>query len=104
MLNDHVKKEAAPKWRILGKQLLKDALLQKLNVIEDTYHDDVQRCCTEVFEYWIENFEATWNKMIDALNKMDQTNLATTIDQNVYLKGVFIIYIVIYVLIREDCN
>ena len=87
MLNDHVSEEAVTKWRVLGEQLLKDALSHKLNVIERTYRDDVEECCTEVVEYWLDNFEATWNKMIDALKQMDQTDLASAIKQNDILKG-----------------
>lgn len=49
-------------------------MANKLNEIEDNHYDDMEKCCSEVMEYWLNNFEATWNKMTHALNHIDQLN------------------------------
>lgn len=87
LLNSHVREDAAPHWRDIAEQLLKGAVHLKLNSIEERYHHDVMKCCEEILKYWLDNFEATWNKLIDALKQSGQSEIAATIETNDALKG-----------------
>lgn len=51
----------------------------------------MEKCCSEVMEYWLNNFEATWNKMTHALNHIDQTELAEDIKRNNALTGTYVV-------------
>ena len=79
----------APKWRDIGIQLLNDEKHSMLDIIEENHHD-VKICCSKMFEYWLDvDIEASWNKLIDALEMNDQNALAVKIKIDV-LKGLLV--------------
>ena len=70
----------APYWRDLGMQLLQDKFTDKLNVIEANHPNNVQKCCDKMFQYWLEvDTEANWNKLIDALEIIQQNATAAEV-------------------------
>ena len=86
LLNQYSNRVAS-QWRELGRELLKEESLYKLNNIESNHPRDVERCCSEMFENWIgEDAEASWNKLIYALKQIGQDVLAMKISRDV-LKG-----------------
>ena len=60
---------ATPHWWSIGIMLLNDndaGLL--LRTINQDYPLDNQKCCYEMFDYWIRRYpQATWKKLLDAL-------------------------------------
>ena len=85
-LDSHVK-EVSPQWYKLGIQLLKKQMIHQLEIIKEKNLNDVVKCVEEMIKYWLSNFEATVNKMIDALTKMHQTELVEDIKRNNDIKG-----------------
>lgn len=55
------------KWRFLGIALKLPEIQSKLRVTELNYSKDVERCLTEVIEYWINNGEVNWKVLWEAL-------------------------------------
>ena len=91
LLNMHVRVKVAPIWFDLGVQLLSTEQSEKLNIIRQDYPADTNMCCTEMFKYWLEvDTEASWNKLIAALEQIDHNALAEIIRRNV-IKGFNII-------------
>ena len=87
LLNHHVRDKIAPKWRNLGIELLNEEQCAKLDVIEGNHPQNVERCCTEIFEYWLRvDPQASWKKLIIALEQIDENVLAESIMTDV-LKG-----------------
>ena len=77
LLNKFVRDKVAPHWYDFGIQLLEDECVHKLDVIEKNHPQDVERCCTEVFNYWLQiDPEASWNKIIAALEAIGKRVLA----------------------------
>ena len=98
LLSSHVKDEIAPKWRDLGIELLNEEQCTQLDIIEENHSQNVERCCTKMFQYWLRvDLQASWNKLIDSLEKIGENTLARKIKIDV-LKGflVFIAYIIIF--------
>ena len=92
LLNKHVRDEVAPRWRELGIQLLNDEQCAKLHIIEVNCHD-VMTCCTELFKYWLSvDTDASWNKLIAALEMVNEIALAKKI-KIVVFKGLDLIHI-----------
>ena len=61
-----------------------------LDFIEGNYHHDVKTCCSEMFKYWlIVDTKASWNKLIEALEMIDEIALAEKIKIDI-LKGIHI--------------
>ena len=51
-----------------------------LDVIEENHRYDVKTCCTEMFKYWLSvDTKASWNKLIEALEMIDENALAEKI-------------------------
>ena len=91
LLNIHVRDKVAPSWYDLGVQLLSCGQSEKLDVIKQNYPTDADMCCTEMFKHWLDvDNEASWNKLIAALEQIGQNVLAENIRRNV-LKGFHII-------------
>ena len=64
-------------WDNLGTKLLQEWYIPKLDVIKTNYPNDAETCCTEMFTYWLKvDIEASWNKLIDALEQNEQIALA----------------------------
>jgi len=87
LLNTHVRDNIAPKWHDLGLQLLNDEQRPVLNNIKGNHHYDAKDSCTEMFKYWlIVDPGATWNKLIEALEVINENLLAQKIKEDI-LKG-----------------
>jgi len=58
----------SPKWYELGIKLLKEEQESQLDVIKATYRDDVHKCSTEMFWYWLQTHpNASWYQLIECL-------------------------------------
>ena len=87
LLNNHVRDDVAPRWYDLGIQLLNEKQIAQLKIIKDNHPQDVVKCCTEMFDYWLRvDVEASWNKLIAALKMIDEISLAQKIKTDV-LRG-----------------
>ena len=89
LLNNHVRKAAAPKWHGFGEQLLMKTLTRTLDVIGENYQDDVKECCTQLFSYWLDsdNFHATWNTLFGTLKQTGYREVVATVKRNDSIKG-----------------
>ena len=69
-----------------------------LDIIEENHHHDVKTCCTEMFKYWLSvDIRASWNKLIEALEMIDENALAEKLKTDV-IKGIIIhTYIISYI-------
>ena len=77
----------APCWNYLGTKLLQEKYITKLEVIKADHPNNAEKCCTEMFTYWLKvDIEASWNKLIDALEENEQNALAVEIKQDL-VKG-----------------
>ena len=58
----------APKWYELGVELLTEKQEAQLDVIKATYSNDVYKCSTEMFWYWLQaNPTASWYQLVECL-------------------------------------
>ena len=73
-------------------------MIHTLNVIEEKHCHDPEKCCNEMFKYWLNNCDPTWDKMIDALEQIQQDELAAAINRNDAIKGSLELATVISVL------
>lgn len=81
-------KEVAPHWYNLGVQLLKEESVYMLKSIKENHPNNVQKCCSEMFDYWLRtDTNASWNTLIVALEQSGQNALAVKIKRDV-LKGI----------------
>ena len=73
----------APYWRHLGIQLLQEKHTDKLDVINKNHSNEVEECCDTMFQCWLEvDTEATWNKLIVALEDIDKNATAAKIRED----------------------
>ena len=87
LLNEFVRNDIASKWHDLGVELLDEEQRSTLCNIEEDYLK-VEDRCTELFKYWLNaHTDASWNKLLEALEKLEQNNLAKKIKRNI-LKGI----------------
>ena len=94
----------APHWNYLGIQLLEEKYVYKLNIIKENYPADIDKCCTEMFKYWLDvDTKASWDKLIDALEHIGQNALAERIKEDVF-KGSCIHYVQTYYVCICYCN
>ena len=76
----YVKVDVTPQWYDLGVQLLNEEQAKKLNVIQSDHPKDSDKCCTVLFNYWLEvDITASWDKLIIALRHIGKDVLADTI-------------------------
>ena len=86
-LCDYVRVDVAPHWYDLGIHLLDAEQAKKLNVIRSDHPEDSEKCCTALFNYWLQvDTTASWDKLIIALNQIGQDVLANRI-KAMTLKG-----------------
>ena len=79
-LHKYVKRQVSPQWKDLGIQLLNSEQAKKLDVFEANYPKNLERCCTEMFIYWLQvDSTASWDKLITALQCIDHNFLADKI-------------------------
>ena len=59
------------KWHDLGVELLdSNTDVRKLNTIETEHSTDLNKCCTKMFNLWLEKQPAaSWNQLIEALRQ-----------------------------------
>ena len=90
-LHKHVKKEVSTRWYDLGLQLLEDPeQVNQLNIIQYNNSKDSEKCCAELFEYWLQvDTTASWNKLITALQQVQYDVLASNI-KKMTSKGTYV--------------
>ena len=58
----------AIKWFELGLELLDDSQARQLDIIKANNHDDVIKCCQDMFKYWLDTDPtASYNKLVNSL-------------------------------------
>ena len=68
-LNRHVRGSVGAKWHDLGIELL-DPDVKELDRIEAEGSSDLNKCCTKMFQLWLEKQPtASWNQLIEALRQ-----------------------------------
>ena len=66
------------KWYDIGVELLVGTVA--LNEIRAKYSSDVDKCCTEMFEKWLQcNPEANWDQLASALSEVGLKTAAQNI-------------------------
>ena len=89
LLNRHIRNEITTRSEDLGVELLNEEQPSLLNNIAEN-KPDVQSRCSELFKYWLRvDTDASWNKLIEALNKIDEHCLAEKIKSDV-LNGIVV--------------
>ena len=79
-LCEYVRVDVAPQWYDLGMQLLNGEQAKKLNVIQSDHPGDAEKCCTALFNYWLQvDTSASWNKLMIASSRIGKNALADTI-------------------------
>ena len=59
------------KWHDIGLELLVGYNAVVLNQIRTNYPTDVNKCCTEMFNEWLQRVpDASWNQLAEALKKV----------------------------------
>ena len=87
LLNKFIRNDIAFNWEDLGVELLDEEQRVMLKSIAKNKHN-VQGRCTELFEYWLDvDIDASWNKLMNALQEINQTVLADKIKRKI-LKGI----------------
>ena len=77
------KREIAPQWSCLGKQLLENKYVNQLKIIQTDHPTDSERCCAKLFDFWLDvDTKASWNKLIDALEQIGLNALAEKIKKD----------------------
>ena len=80
--------EIAPYWFDVGKGLLTEEHYSNLNEIQHKYPNDVVKRYLEMLEYWLKvDSEASWNKLIDALQLIHLNTTAERVKQDIIGKG-----------------
>ena len=81
--NRHVRSLIADRWEEVGVQLLSEEHQKKINIIKANHHGDVERCCSALFNIWIEqqSDDATWRALIKAVRNAQLTNEANQIEK-----------------------
>ena len=99
----HIRNHIAPKWHDLGVELLDEEHDSSLNIIAENERN-VEDRCTKMFECWLRvDADASWNKVIKALNNLKHYSLVKQIKREI-LKGVVVtLYINSYVCIYYFC-
>ena len=71
----------AHRWEEVGVQLLNDQHQKQINIIKANHHD-VEKCCSSLFNIWIQRKpgDATWRALIEAVRNAHLTNEANEIE------------------------
>ena len=87
LLLKYVRDHVAASWNDLGVVLLREESTHQLNNIRANYHNDIRKCCSELFDYWLStDTECNWYKLMDALKEIHQDAFAAKIKADI-LKG-----------------
>ena len=74
----------APQWHDLGLQLLPEKYTDELDVIQADHPNNVADCYDKMFQHWLAvDTEANWNKLIDALELIQQSTTAAEIREDI---------------------
>ena len=57
----------ASKWFELGAELFDEKEEHKLDNIESSHKNDVNKCCLEMFRMWLKRINPTWTQIVAAL-------------------------------------
>ena len=108
LLIKYCRDKVAPHWYDFGIWLLENECVDKLNIIEKHHPGDVERCCTEMFNYWLKiDNEASWNKIVDALEGIGQDVAAKKIKdltKGSYVKFIKYVYNMLYFMLCHCCH
>ena len=75
------KKDISKNWYDLGIQLLDDKHVKKLATIQENHQNSVDRCCTDMFQTWLDTSpSANWNEFFIALKTVELYELITKIE------------------------
>ena len=89
LFNRNIRNKIATRWYDLGVELLNEEQLSMLNNIAEN-KPDVQSRCSALFNYWLSvDTGASWNKLIEALNKINEHCLAEKIKREI-LNGIVV--------------
>ena len=89
LFNRYVRDDIASKWEDLGVVLLNNEQQSMLKIIAEN-KPDVQHRCTELFNHWLSvDVNTSWDKLIKALEIINQKNLAENI-RRIILKGIVV--------------
>jgi len=81
LLNKHVIPLVDTKWYDLGLELLDPKYERSLDTIEKDNKDDANCSCRKMFRKWLDTCEdATWKKLMDALQKIHRNDAASKIE------------------------
>ena len=81
--------EIAPYWFDVGTELLQGEYYSKLLEIRHSDNNKKQ-CCMQMLEYWLMvDFEASWNKLIDALQHVDLNIAAARVKRDILSGSVY---------------
>ena len=70
----------APQWKQIGAHLDFDSKGHILKLLEaDHQQKGHVECCQEMFIYWLNCRNATWEALVEVLKDADQSELATQI-------------------------
>ena len=92
----------APYWHDLGAQLLQEEYVDRLRVIQANHPGDVQTCCGQMLQYWLEvDVEANWDMLIDALEQIQLNVTAARIRRDISIGKVYYITVCTHSYIIE---
>ena len=84
IINYKIRDQVTVGWYELGFQLLPDNLQVQLDIIHKNNPGDAKTCCTKMFQYWLQvDVKASWNKLIEALRRIDKNHLVASISREI---------------------
>ena len=87
-LSYHVVPHVRLDWQSVGHHLEVDPSVMK--VIDDNYHDDVEKCCRTMFTRWLSHDEGTgraprlWRTVLKALKNVGYTSLVGDVERTLF--------------------
>ena len=76
----------APYWFEVGIELLQNKYY--LNLVETQHRDNKEQCCMQMLKYWLMvDDEASWNKLIDALQSVHLNAVAARVKRDIISGG-----------------
>ena len=84
MLQRHVIPYVATKWYELGAELFDEGEEYKLDTIESSHKNDVNKCCHEMFRMWLKTTNITWSQIPEALKSpgVDLESVAAELEKD----------------------
>ena len=72
-MNKDVRPKVNTQWHDLGIELLckVEGGVDKLKTIRKNNPQDYEECCTQMFQYWLDNAkDASWNTLVEAIKSI----------------------------------